>query len=282
VRTRLPAQAGAFYEDSEGALRTQIHECFLHPLGPNAIPPIPSETDKGLVGLIVPHAGYMYSGPVAAHGYYKLASAGPRPSVVILGPNHTGYGSPVSTMTSGEWSTPLGEVPIDSVLAEKIVKRSGLIDVEEEAHRNEHSIEVQLPFLQFIFPRQFRFVPICMGMQDLQTSLDVGEAVAAVVAETGVVVIASSDWTHYEPQDQAVAKDKEALSMALAMDERGFQRTIEAKRITACGYGPVTAMIHAAKIIGAKNGQLLSYHTSGDVTGDKKAVVGYAAATFTK
>ncbi len=282
MRTRPPAQAGAFYEDSEGALRTQIHECFLHSLGPRTIPSIPSEMDKGLVGLIVPHAGYMYSGPIAAHSYYKLASAGPRPSVVIIGPNHTGYGSPVSTMTSGEWSTPLGEAQIDSELADKIVKKSGLIDVEEDAHRNEHSIEVQLPFLQFIFPRRFRFVPICMGLQDLQTSVDVGEAVAGVIGETGVVVIASSDWTHYEPQAKAVAKDKEALSAALAMDEKGFQRTIETKRITACGYGPVTAMIHAAKIIGARNGQLLAYHTSGDVTGETDAVVGYAAATFTK
>ncbi|OLD01082.1 AmmeMemoRadiSam system protein B [archaeon 13_1_20CM_2_54_9] len=282
MKTRPPARAGAFYEDSDGALRTQIHQCFLHQLGPRGIPSVPSATDKGLIGLIVPHAGYTYSGPVAAHSYYKLASAGPRPSVVILGPNHTGYGSPVSTMTNGAWSTPLGDVQLDSELAGKIVKRSGLIDVEEEAHRNEHSIEVQLPFLQFIFPRLFRFVPICMGLQDLQTSVDVGEAVGDAIGEEGVVVIASSDWTHYEPQAKAVARDKEALGAALAMDEKGFQRTIEAKRITACGYGPITAMIHAAKILGARNGELLAYHTSGDVTGDKEAVVGYAAAAFTK
>ena len=169
-----------------------------------------------------------------------------------------------------------------AVFDKPYVKKSALIDVEEEAHRNEHSIEVQLPFLQFIFPRRFRFVPICMGLQDLQTGVDVGEAVAGAIGDAGVVVIASSDWTHNEPQAEAAAKDKEALSAALAMDEKGFQRTIETKRITACGYGPVTAMIHTAKILGARNSQLLAYHTSGDVTGDKDAVVGYAAATFTK
>ncbi len=282
MKTRLPAQAGAFYADNEGELRTQIHKCFLDPLGPGFIPSVPTEKNEDLVGLVVPHAGYMYSGPVAAHSYYQLALAGPRQSLVILGPNHTGRGSGVSTMTSGEWSTPLGEVKVDSDLAQKIVKNSGLVDVEEEAHRYEHSIEVQLPFLQFIYPRRFRFVPICMMLQDLETSKEVGEAVARATAESDAVIIASSDWTHYEPHEKAVMKDKQALQAALEMDPKSFQATIEEKRISACGYGPVTALIHASKILGAKNAQLLSYKTSGDVTGDKTAVVGYAAMTFTK
>ncbi len=282
MKTRPAAQAGTFYADSEGELRTQIHQCFLHDLGPGTVPSVPTEKDQGLVGLIVPHAGYMYSGPVAAHSYYKLATAGPRASVVILGPNHTGLGSGVSTMTSGEWSTPLGEVKIDTELAEKVVKNSSLIDVEEEAHKYEHSIEVQLPFLQFIYPRRFQFVPICMMLQDLETSKEVGEAVARAIQDRDAIIMASSDWTHYEPHEKAVAKDKEALQAALAMDEKKFQDTIEEKMVSACGYGPVTAMIHASKILGAKNGQLLCYKTSGDVTGDRKAVVGYAAATFTR
>ncbi len=282
MKTRPPAQAGAFYADSEGELRTQINECFLHKLGPGTVPSVPTEKDQSLVGLIVPHAGYMYSGPVAAHGYYRLATAGPRESIVIIGPNHTGLGSGVSTMTSGEWSTPLGEVKVDNELAEKVAKNSGLIDVEEEAHKYEHSIEVQLPFLQFIYPRRFRFVPICMMLQDLETSRDVGEAVARTIVDRDVIIIASSDWTHYEPHERAVAKDKEAIQAALAMDEKKFQDTIEEKMVSACGYGPVTAMIHASKILGATNAHLLSYKTSGDVTGDREAVVGYAAATFTR
>jgi len=282
VRVRQPAQAGAFYEDSEGALRTQIHKCFLEPPGPGLVPSVPAERDNGLIGLLVPHAGYMYSGPVAAHSYYRLASSGLRESVIILGPNHTGLGTGVSVMTSGEWNTPLGEARIDTELAEKIVKHSSIIDVEEEAHKYEHSIEVQLPFLQFIYPRRFRFVPICMMLQDLETSREVGAAVAEAAGESDVVIIASSDWTHYEPHQSAVDKDKEALNAVIQMDERKFQETIEEKHVSACGYGAVTALIHATKSQGARNAELLCYKTSGDVTGDMSAVVGYAAMVFTK
>jgi AmmeMemoRadiSam system protein B len=282
VKKRLPAQAGTFYPDTEGALRTQIQQSFLHPLGPRAIPTIPGTRSQKLLGLLVPHAGYNYSGPVAAHGYYHLAQAGIVESIIILGPNHTGLGSGVSTMIEGEWSTPLGDVPIDTDLAREIVEGSDIVDVEDEAHRNEHSIEVQLPFLQFIYPRRFKFVPICMMLQDLQTSLEVGEAVAKVAEKHGATVLASSDWTHYEPQDRAQSKDKQAIEAALQMNEKKFQEIIEERSVSACGYGPVTAMIHAAKLRGSRSGNLLSYQTSGDVTGDKSAVVGYAAASFEK
>jgi MEMO1 family protein len=282
VKKRLPAQAGTFYPDTEGALRTQIQQSFLHPLGPRAIATIPRTRNQNLLGLIVPHAGYMYSGPVAAHSYYHLASAGILDSVIILGPNHTGLGSGVSIMTEGEWTTPLGDVPIDTDLAREIVDSSQIVDVEEEAHRKEHSIEVQLPFLQFIYPRRFKFVPICMMLQDLQTSIEVGEAVAKAAEKHGATVLASSDWTHYEPQAEAESKDKQAIEAALEMDEKKFQRVIEDRSISACGYGPVTAMIHATKLRGVKTGKLLSYQTSGDTAGDKTSVVGYAAASFEK
>ena len=282
MKKRPPAQAGTFYPDTEGALRTQIQQSFLHPLGPGAIPTIPGTRNQNLLGLIVPHAGYSYSGPVAAHSYYHQASAGIFESIIILGPNHTGLGSGVSTMTEGEWSTPLGDVPIDTDLAQEIVDSSDLVDVEDEAHRNEHSIEVQLPFLQFIYPRRFKFVPICMMLQDLQTSIEVGEAIAKAAENHRAIVLASSDWTHYEPQEQAQSKDKQAIEEALQMNEKKFQEIIEERSVSACGYGPVIAMIHAAKLRGAKSGNLLSYQTSGDVTGDKSAVVGYAAASFEK
>ena len=185
-------------------------------------------------------------------------------------------------MIEGEWSTPLGDVPIDTDLAREIVDSSDLVDVEDEAHRNEHSIEVQLPFLQFIYPRRFKFVPICMMLQDLQTSIEVGRAIAKAAEKHRATVLASSDWTHYEPQEEARSKDKQAIEAALQMDEKKFQEIIEERPVSACGYGPVTAMIHSAKLRGAKGGNLLSYQTSGDVTGDKSAVVGYAAASFEK
>ena len=282
MKKRLPAQAGTFYPDTERALRTQIEKSFLHPLGPRAIPTIPGTRNQNLLGLIVPHAGYIYSGPVAAHSYYHLASAGIFESVIILGPNHTGLGSGVSIMTEGEWTTPLGGVPIDTDLAREIVDSSEIVDVEEEAHRKEHSIEVQLPFLQFIYSNRFKFVPICMMLQDLQTSIEVGEALAKAAERHGATVLASSDWTHYEPQAEAESKDKQAIEAALEMNEQKFQRVIEDRSISACGYGPVTAMIHAIKLRGVKTGKLLSYQTSGDTAGDKTSVVGYAAASFEK
>jgi MEMO1 family protein len=282
VKTRQPAQAGTFYPDTEGALRTQIHNCFLHPLGPRSIPSVPATRDNQLVGIVVPHAGYDYSGPVAANSYFQLGLSGLRESVIILGPNHTGYGSGVSTMTDGQWATPLGEVPLDKSLASAITRSSRLIDVEEEAHKREHSIEVQLPFLQFIYPRRFKFVPICMMLQDLETSTEIGDAIAKASAETGAMLIASSDWTHYEPYESARKKDMEAIGAVLEMDEKKFQDVIEEKNVSACGYGPVTAVLHASKILGAKQAKLLSYQTSGDTAGDKRSVVGYAAIAFTK
>jgi len=167
-------------------------------------------------------------------------------------------------------------------MANRIVKRSGVIDVEDNAHRSEHSIEVQLPFLQFIYPRQFRFVPICMSLQDFETCKDVGEAVAEAVQGKDAIVLASSDWTHYEPQEKAVAKDKLALQAVVDMEPARFQIIIEEQNVSACGFGPVTALIHAANILSGKKATLLSYQTSGDVTGDTTAVVGYAALSFTR
>lgn len=282
MKTRLPAQAGTFYPDTEGALRTQIHNCFLHPLGPRSIPSVPGTRDDELVGIVVPHAGYDYSGPIAANSYYRLASSGLRESVIILGPNHTGYGSGISTMTDGQWATPLGDVPLDKSLGSSITRLSGLVDVEDEAHRREHSIEVQLPFLQFIYPRRFQFVPICMMLQDFETSMEIGDAIAKASTKTGAVLIASSDWTHYEPQEDAKKKDMEAIEAVLEMDEKKFHDRIEENQVSACGYGPVTAVMHACKILGATHAKLLSYQTSGDTAGDKRSVVGYAAIAFTK
>ena len=282
MKTRPPAQAGTFYPDTEGALRTKIHNCFLHPLGPRSIPSIPSARDDKLVAIVVPHAGYDYSGPVAANSYYQLASSGLRESVIILGPNHTGLGSGVSTMTDGQWATPLGEVPIDNPLASSIARFSSLIDIEEHAHKKEHSIEVQLPFLQFIYPRRFKFAPICMMLQDLETSMEIGDAIAKASVETGAMLIASSDWTHYEPYESAKKKDMEAIEAVLEMDEKKFQDVIEERNVSACGYGPVTAVLYASKILGAKQAKLLSYQTSGDTGGDKSSVVGYAAIALTR
>jgi hypothetical protein len=224
----------------------------------------------------------MFSGPVAAHAYYKLALDGKPDVVVILCPNHTGYGSGLAVMNEGVWRTPLGDVEVDGETANQIVHESRIIDVDELAHRFEHSIEVQLPFLQYLYGSEFKIVPICFLMQDLPSAREVGQAVAKVLAGKNSVIIASSDMTHYEPQERAAKKDKLALEAVEAMDEAKFYSIVETQHISACGYGPIAALITAAKILGAKEAKVLSYKTSGDVIGDYSSVVGYAAVCFTK
>ncbi|MEM2567976.1 MAG: AmmeMemoRadiSam system protein B, partial [Candidatus Bathyarchaeia archaeon] len=219
---------------------------------------------------------------VAAHAYYNLASDGKPDTVVLLGPNHTGYGSALAMMNEGFWRTPLGDVEVEGETANKIIKEARIIDVDDSAHRYEHSIEVQLPFLQYLFGSTFKIVPICFLMQDLHSAREVGQAVARAVAGKNALIIASSDMTHYEPQKVAEKKDMLALKAVEAMDEELFYSVIEEHQITACGYGPIVALITAAKALGVKEAKLLCYKTSGDITGDYSAVVGYAAVQFTK
>lgn len=282
VKVRRPCQAGAFYEGTAESLKRQIENCFLHELGPGKIPEVVKTGPRQVIGLVCPHAGYMFSGPVAAHAYHKLALDGKPDVVVLFGPNHTGYGSALAVMNEGFWRTPLGDVEVDGELANQIVRESRIIDVDDSAHRFEHSIEVQLPFLQYLYGSEFKIVPICFLMQDSSSAREVGQAVAKVLAGKNAVIIASSDMTHYEPQESAKKKDEMALEAVEAMDEAKFYSVIEAHRISACGCGPIAALITAAKILGAKEAKLLCYKTSGDVIGDYSSVVGYAAVCFTK
>lgn len=283
ARIRHPYVAGAFYAGSAESLKRQIeNECFLHPHGPGKIPRVPEAGPRRIVGLICPHAGYMYSGPVAAHAYYSLAMDGKPEIIVLLGPNHSGLGSALAVMNEGAWRTPLGEVEVEAETANRIVNASRIVDVDATAHRYEHSIEVQLPFIQYIFGSKFRIVPICFLMQDLTSAREVGEAVAKALEGKNAVIIASSDMSHYEPHKTAERKDRMALQAVEAMDEEKFYSIIEGYNVTACGYGPIAALITAAKILGAKEAKLLCYKTSGDITGDYSSVVGYAAVQFTK
>jgi len=224
----------------------------------------------------------MYSGPVAAHSYYQLAMDGKPDVIVIFSPNHTGRGSALALMNEGAWRTPLGDVEIDVEVADKILRESCIIDVDEEAHAYEHSIELQLPFLQYLYGSAFKFVPICFLMQDLESSRVVGQATAKALSGKNALVIASTDMTHYEPQESAEKKDKMAIDAAIKMDEEQYYSTVESHAISICGYGPTIAAITASKLLGAKKAQLLCYKTSGDVTGDYSSVVGYASISFTK
>jgi AmmeMemoRadiSam system protein B len=282
MKVRRPTQAGAFYEGDAEALKTQIENCFLHEFGPKKRPTVNKNGPREVIGLVCPHAGYMFSGAVAANAYYELAQDGKPDTVVILGPNHTGYGSALALMNEGVWRTPLGDVEIDGETANEIVHETRLVDVDDAAHRFEHSIEVQLPFLQYLYGSAFKFVPICFQLQDLSSAVEVGQALVEVLASKNAVVIASSDMTHYEPQGNAAAKDLAALKAVEALDEKRFYSIIEARNVTACGYGPIAAVITFAKGLGAKEAKLLCYKSSGDVTGDYSSVVGYAAVSFKK
>ncbi|RLF24207.1 MAG: hypothetical protein DRN15_03560 [Thermoprotei archaeon] len=282
IKSRPPAVAGAFYEGTPESLRRQIEECFLHPLGPGALPKVNREGPRRIIGLICPHAGYMYSGPVAAHAYHALASDGVPDVVVVLGPNHYGIGSPLAIMNQGHWETPLGEVSIDEDVANAIVEYSGIIEVDDVAHMREHSIEVQLPFLQYLYGDSFRFVPITMLMQDLESSRIVGRAIAKAIEDLNAVIIASTDFTHYEPQENAERKDQEAIKRILALDPEGLVSVVNNLAISMCGVGPVIAMLTACKELGATTCVLLKYATSGDVTGDYTSVVGYGALSVLK
>jgi AmmeMemoRadiSam system protein B len=282
LKIRRPTQAGAFYEGDAEALKSQIENCFLKEFGPKKRPKVNKNGPRKIVGLVCPHAGYMFSGSVAANAYFELASDGKPDTVVILGPNHTGYGSGLAVAAEGLWRTPLGDVEVDGETANEIVQKARIVDVDELAHRFEHSVEVQLPFLQYLYGSEFKFVPMCFQMQDLASAVEVGKALAEVLAGKNAVIIASSDMTHYEPQRNAVAKDMMALKAVEAMDEKRFYSIIEKQNVTACGYGPIAALIVAAKGLGVKEANLLCYKTSGDVTGDYSSVVGYASVCFKK
>lgn len=280
---RRPTVAGQFYEGDAEALRAQLKACFLHPLGPQKLPQVNLHIHpRNIVGMVCPHAGYMYSGPVAATAFYELAQDGKPDAVVLLGPNHTGYGSALALMNEGTWQTPLGNIEIDTELAKTILHETQIVDADATAHRFEHSLEVQLPFLQFLYGNDFKIVPISFLMQDYDSAVEVGRALVEALDATNSVVIASSDMTHYEPAKKAAQKDQEALKFVTAMDSKRFYETIEKQNISACGYAPITSLITYANGIGAKEAKLLSYHSSGDITGDHSNVVGYAAVTFRK
>jgi AmmeMemoRadiSam system protein B len=277
---RKPAVAGMFYESDEDSLRKRIKWCYQHKLGPGRLPG-KLGNQRSIKGLIAPHAGYVYSGPVAANSYLELAEDGMPETVVILCPNHTGMGSGLATMTNGSWLTPLGEVEIDQEFATELVNYYPLLDDDPSAHLQEHSCEVQLPFLQEI-STNFQMVPVCMMMQDVETSRELGEAIAHTVAKLGrdTVVIASTDFTHYQPQEVAQAHDQKVLQAIAKMDEVEMIQRIQEYQVTMCGYGPVTATIEASRIMGAQKTSILQYATSGDTGGDKDSVVGYASAVF--
>ena len=229
-----------------------------------------------------PHAGYVYSGPVAARGFYETVTKELPEVVVILGPNHRGFGASVAMEEKDIWKTPLGETRIDKELAEKIVGLSPLIQADEKAHEREHSLEIQLPFLQYSYKESFKILPICMMEQDEVTSREIGEVLSKVLKEKNSLIIASTDFTHYQPKEIAEGQDKKALEAIFSLGPKNLARVVSRYGISMCGPGPVMAMLVATSLLGAKKARLLKYATSGDITGDYGAVVGYASLVVEK
>lgn len=270
---RRPAVAGQFYAGDRPGLMREVEECFKSPLGPQRLPS-PGKGPRRILGGVAPHAGFMFSGGVASHLYAEIASDGVPKTFLILGPNHTGRGSSIALSTE-DFETPLGVAKVDQELAESL--RTDLVDVDNHAHHSEHSIEVQLPFIQYL-SQDFTFVPICMAFQDYDAAVSVGETIRDAIKDRDAVVIASTDFSHYVSAATAKAKDAMALKAIEEMDAKGLYRVVMDENISMCGYGPVMAMLTACR--GGK-ARILKYATSGDVR-PMKDVVGYASVVVEK
>ncbi len=273
--------AGSFYPNNSDHLVESIENSFTSSLGPQQLPhKEPIETDL-FPFLLVPHAGYIYSGPVAAWSYLELSKYPLPNTVIILGPNHTGVGADIGVPNKVEsWRTPLGEVEVNHELIEELVNHSSLVQRNDDSHAREHSIEVQLPFLQYIFDKPFDFVPIAMLNQGYDASMVLGEIIAKVCNGKNVLVIASSDFTHFESHNTATQKDNLILEAIEQMDSKEMYDIKYRLNVSMCGYGPIAGTIEASKRMGRKTARLLKYATSGDTSGDKNSVVGYGAAAF--
>jgi AmmeMemoRadiSam system protein B len=276
---RKPAVAGQFYPADAKELSDLVDQCYLHPLGPGRSPPAP-RTKADIVAVVCPHAGYVYSGPVAAHSFLHVSSLPDPELIIVVAPNHYGLGSGVSTFRSGEWETPLGRLRVDSKAAEKLVSLADVVVFDPDAHRLEHSLEVQLPFLQRIYGDFVPILPISLIFQDIDTVKTLSSALTELLKGRKAVVVASSDLTHYEQADVARKKDTVLMQQVLRMDLEGFYATLERLNVTACGFGAIATVMEAAKGIGLSRAELLKYATSGDTTGDNLQVVGYGALRF--
>ena len=279
---RQPAVAGAFYPRDAENLKRLIESCFLDESGVGEIPKLNDfEGADYPINIMVPHAGYQYSGAVASHGYCKLVQNGFPEVFIIISPNHTGFGTEISIFNEGEWVTPLGSIEVDSEFADEIISISDIASADFHAHMREHSIEVQLPFLQY-FSTDFKIVPITMGTQNFVTSSDLSNAIFEAGNKLGksYCVIASTDLSHFNNQEKANKVDGFVLEDIEEMNEFKLFEEVIQFNITMCGYGPVMTTIGLSKRLGKNNCEILSYQTSGDVTGDFTSVVGYASGVF--
>jgi len=260
---RKPAVAGRFYPADKKTLGSDL-DGYLGPV----------RADVSARGVIVPHAGYMYSGHVAGAVYSRLKIPA---KVIIMCPNHTGLGASLSIMSEGSWEIPLGRVMIDTALARSLMRHCHLLTEDASAHQFEHSLEVQLPFL-FHLRSDFQFVPIAVASSGYASLERLGKGIEASFRELGeeVLVIASSDMNHYESDETTRIKDQKAIARILALEPKGLYDTVKSESISMCGSGPAIAMMHGIQPLSSRKAELIKYATSGDVSGNRNEVVGYA------
>jgi AmmeMemoRadiSam system protein B len=278
---RRPAVAGQFYEADREGLIAEIEDAYLGGRGPGALPQVNDSGPRSLLALICPHAGYMYSAPIAAHGFAALARDGRPDTFVVIGPNH-GRGNWVSGIqTTGSWLTPLGEAQIDTDLAAALAAELPGLEDDPGAFAGEHSLEVQIPFLQHLYGPQVKFVPIMMLDQELPQAQALGLALGKTLAGRNAVIIASTDMTHQEPRAIATKQDTLLAERIAALDAEGLMQERRRNHISMCGYGPTAAAIIAAKSLGATRGEIFRYGDSGEAH-PMATVVGYLCAGIYK
>lgn len=264
AETRRPVVAGQFYPGRASQLKKQIEDFIVE-----------QQEKSACLACIVPHAGYVYSGRVAVE---TLARAEIKEKIVLIGPNHTGYGKRFSVMGQGSWLTPLGETEIDRGLSQALIRDSRLFEDDNTAHAFEHSLEVELPILQY-FGDAFKIVPITVGTQDSGLLDAAGEELAEKIKSHGfsgkTMIVASTDMTHYEPQESAEKKDKQAIEAMLGLDEKKLEQKVKGLKISMCGYSAVVIALKAAKALGASRAELVRYTTSAEASKDRSSVVGY-------
>ena len=277
MEVRTPAVSGTFYPDDQKELKSLIHDCFTHPIGPGKIPP--TDSSEKIYGVICPHAGFVYSGPVACHSFYSISSSTSE-MAIVTGPNHYGIGQSIASMIDASWKTPLGLMEVDSESALELRDGLDILELDSFSHSKEHSIEVQIPMLQETFSHEMKILPVSLINQEQQTATRVGSAIAKIAQKKDALLIGSSDFTHYEENEFAHRQDLALIDPILKLDVDEFYKILYERKITACGFGAIASTMIACKELGATKGKLLKYATSGDVSGDKSSVVGYASIIF--
>ncbi|HPJ89719.1 MAG TPA: AmmeMemoRadiSam system protein B [Thermotogota bacterium] len=268
---RKPIVAGIFYKGNMIALSEQIKNLFLDDEGPMAEPELNRHEIEKSFGLILPHAGYMASGTTAAAALYEAAKKGIPETIVIVGPNHTGLGAPVSVWDKGSWVTPFGTVSIDEELAARFLKAYDYAASDYDAHMGEHSIEIQLPLLQYVYGRDLKILPITLMDQRKKTAIEIGEVFSRLKDEKKCLFIASTDLNHYEPEEVTRKKDEEVITHILSSSVNRLYDSLTEYKITMCGFGPVTTLLTA----GLGTPRYIKHSTSGSMNGDYSHVVGY-------